>query len=104
MSRLLSGSDAIAAFCAKGHDLFASVSGRLSRDDDRATIDRLWNPFVAAWYEGGQDDPKLVLLRLDPGTAEIWLNENSLLAGIKLLFGMNPQKEYQDDVATVPLG
>ena len=30
-------------------------------------IDRLWNRFVAAWFEGGKDDPKLALLRLDAG-------------------------------------
>lgn len=103
VGKLVSGADAIAAFSAKGHDLFASVSGTLSRDDDRATIDRLWNRFVAAWYEGGKDDPRLVLLRLDPRSAEIWLNESSLLAGVKLLLGMDPQKEYEDNVATVPL-
>jgi general stress protein 26 len=45
-------------FSAKGHDLFASVHGELNLDIDRATIDRLWNKFVAAWFEGGKDDPK----------------------------------------------
>ena len=50
-------------FASKGHDLFASVEGMLVPDNDRATIDRLWNPFAAAWYEGGKDDPQLALLR-----------------------------------------
>ena len=66
-------------------------------------IDRLWNPFVAAWYEGGKDDPKLALLRFDTEGAEIWLNENSLLAGVKMLFGVDPKKDYQDKVANVDL-
>jgi len=69
----------------------------------RATIDRLWNRFVAAWYEGGKDDPKLQLLRFDPARAQVWLNENSLTAGIKLLFGRDPKKEYADKVADVDL-
>ena len=55
------GDRAIATFADKGHDLFATVHGRLSVDNDRAVIDRLWNRFVAAWYEGGKDDPKLTL-------------------------------------------
>ena len=55
---------AIAAFSAKDHDLFASIHGKLSVDQDRQVIDRLWNPFIAAWYDG-KDDPKLVLLRFD---------------------------------------
>lgn len=92
----------IGAFSSKGHDLFASVKGTLSIVNDRATIDRLWNPFVAAWFEG-KDDPKLVLLRLDPDQAEIWLNENNLLAGVKMLFGVDPKKDYADKVAEVNL-
>ena len=39
---------------SKGHDLFATAGGTLSMDNDPAVIDRLWNPFVAAWYEGGR--------------------------------------------------
>jgi general stress protein 26 len=39
-----------------------------------AVIDRLWNRFVAAWYDGGKDDPKLALLRFDAERAEIWLD------------------------------
>jgi general stress protein 26 len=52
-------SRAIATFASKGHDLFATVHGRLSLDNDRATIDRLWNRFVAAWFVGEKDDPNL---------------------------------------------
>jgi len=100
---LTQGHRAIATFVSKGHDLFASVRGTLSIDNDRALIDRLWNPYIAAWYEGGKDDPHLVLIRLDAEEAEIWLDESSLLAGIKMLLGKDPKKEYKDKVATVSL-
>jgi general stress protein 26 len=94
---------AIATFTSKGHDLFATIHGRVSLDRDRATIDRLWNRFVAAWYERGKDDPRLALLRLDAERAEIWLDASSLLAGIKLLLGADPKAEYKDNVAKVAL-
>ena len=94
---------AIASFASKGHDLFATIHGRLTVDNDRATIDRLWNRFVAAWYEGGKDDPKLALLRLDAEKAEIWLNGSSLAAGVKILFGIDPKESYKDKVAEVSL-
>jgi general stress protein 26 len=94
---------AIATFTSKGHDLFATVHGSVSLDRDRATIDLLWNRFVAAWYEGGKDDPRLALLRLDAERAEIWLDASSLLAGIKLLLGADPKAEYKDNVAKVAL-
>lgn len=92
---------AIATFVSKGHDLFATVHGQLSTDTDPEMVERLWNPFIAAWYEGGKDDPNLVLLRFDAEKAEIWLNENNFLAGIKMLFGSDPKKDYKDKVAEV---
>ena len=58
---------------------------------------------MAAWYEGGKDDPKLALLRLDAESAQIWLNENSIFAGIKTLLGVDPKKDYMDKVAEVSL-
>jgi len=92
-----------AYFASKGHDLFAAIEGTLALDNDRATIDRLWSPFVAAWFEGGKDDPKLQLLRFEPAHAQIWLNEHSLFAGFKILFGRDPKEEYKDKTADVRL-
>jgi general stress protein 26 len=104
MVKLLgNGQRAIATFTAKGHDLFASLQGTLRLDNDRRTIDRLWNRFVAAWYEGGKDDPNLALLRFDATRAEVWENENSVIAGIKLMLGADPKKDAQDKVASVDL-
>ncbi len=97
------GDRAIATFTSKGHDLFATVHGTLAIDNDRAVIDRLWNRFVAAWYEGGKDDPKLLLMRLDAEQAEIWLDGSSLIAGIKMLMGSDPKEDYKANVATVNL-
>ncbi len=97
------GAPAVMQFASKGHELFASVQGRLVPDNDRATIDRLWNRFVAAWFEGGKDHPKLQLLRFDGDEAQIWLNEHSTFAGIKLLLGVDPKQDYKDKVAEVSL-
>jgi general stress protein 26 len=97
------GKRAIATFAAKRHALFAAIHGKLVIDNDTAAIDRLWNPFIAAWFEKGKDDPKLTLLRLDADDAQIWENGSSLLAGIKLLFGSDPKRDYKDKVASVDL-
>jgi len=103
VTQVASADRAIASFTSKGHDLFASLHGRLRVDNDRATIERLWNPFVAAWFEGGKDDPKIALLRLDAERAEIWLNASSLVSGVKMLFGVDPKDDYKDNVAKVAL-
>ena len=100
---LRGGSKAIATFTSKGHDLFATVHGKLTLDNDRAMIDRLWNRFVAAWFDKGKDDPKLALLRFDTEQAEIWLDGSSVVAGIKMLLGFDPKEDYKDHVAKVAL-
>ena len=94
-------SRAVATFVSKKHDLFADVHGELRIDNDRRVIDALWNPFIAAWYEGGKDDPNITLLRFEPDKAEIWLDASSILAGIKILLGADPKQEYRDNVAKV---
>jgi hypothetical protein len=43
------------------------------------------------------------LIRFDPDQAQIWLNENSLFAGVKMLMGLDPKTEYRDKVAEVKL-
>jgi general stress protein 26 len=91
-------------FSSKGHDLFASMHGELVLDNNRAIIDKLWNSFVAVWYEGGKDDPKLALLRFDPERAQVWLNENNLWAAFKLLLGRDPKRDYKDKVADIRIG
>ena len=92
----------IMTFASKGHDLWASATGTLVIDNDRAVIDRLWNPFVAAWYDG-KDDPELTLVRYDATDAHIWEDGSSLVAGIKMLMGNDPKEDYRDKAAQVRL-
>jgi len=103
VGRLSKQSRAVATFASKGHDLFATIHGQLRVDNDRAVIDRLWNRFVAAWFEGGKDDPKLTLLRFDPDNAEVWLDASSIFAGIKMLLGVDPKESFKDKVGVVSL-
>ena len=103
VQNLANGDRAIATFTSKGHDLFATIHGSVRLDNDGAVIDRLWNRYIAAWYQGGKDDPQLALLRLDPERAEIWLDASSLVAGIKMLLGADPKADYKGRVAELRL-
>jgi len=94
---------AVVHFAGKGHHLFATLSGELIADNDRAMIDKLWNGFVAAWFEGGKDDPKLQLLRFEPQAAQVWENDHSLLAGVRMLLGHDPKADYADKTAQLRL-
>ena len=95
---------AIGSFASKGHDLFASLRGTIQIVNDRATIDRLWNPIVAEWYEG-KDDPKLALVRFDVENAKIWLSdvEGFLKPALNKLLGRKPEAGIKEKVAEVSL-
>lgn len=87
-NRLSAGGPAMAQFASKGHDLFACITGTLRPETDRAVLDKLWNNSIAAWYEGGKSDPKLVLLRFDLDNAEIWTADASIKGLFKMATGM----------------
>lgn len=95
---------AIAAYASKGHGLFASLRGTLSVDNDRGTIDRLWNPVVAQWYEG-KNDPKLVLLKFEIRDAKIWLSdvEGFLRPALNKLLGREEEAGMDKKVAEIDL-
>jgi general stress protein 26 len=93
---------AVASFVSKGHDLFASLRGRLILDNSRPEIDRLWNPVAAQWYEG-KDDPKMALLRFELDDAKIWQSDigGFLKPAINKLFGRQPEAGMKEKVAEV---
>ena len=95
---------AIASYSAKGHDLFASLRGTLQIVNDTATIDRLWNPIIAEWYEG-KDDPKLALVRFEVEDAKVWLSdvEGFLKPAFNKLFGRKPEAGMKEKVAEISL-
>lgn len=94
---------AIVTYASNGHDMFASIHGTLVVDNDRATIDRLWDGHVEAWFDGGKDDPRLCLVRLDTDRAELWKGGSSFGAAITRLFGSDPKESYKDNIAKVTL-
>ncbi|HET8750053.1 MAG TPA: pyridoxamine 5'-phosphate oxidase family protein [Sphingomicrobium sp.] len=96
--------NAMASFAAKGHGLFASLRGTLRIANEPATIDRLWGPMLAQYYEG-KDDPKLALVRFDIDDAKIWLSdaEGFLKPVLNRLRGRKPEAGLDEKVAEVSL-
>ena len=90
-------SRAVATFVGKGHGLFAHIRGTLIPSEDKAVVDRLWNPFIASWYKDGKSDPDLQLLRFDTESADVWeATPDATLkaAAHKTLFNIDPGKEH----------
>lgn len=83
------GGPATATFASKGHDVFARFTGTLTEETDRARLDKQWNSYVDAWFEGGKDDPNLLMLRMDLGPAAIWAGDVGALNTVKMALGMD---------------
>lgn len=94
-NRVASGGAAMAQFVSKGQDFFACLSGRITADNDRAMIDKLWSKQVEAWFPGGRNDPNLTLIRFDVDDAELWESDLSLTGRLKMIFGgrINPSED-----------
>jgi general stress protein 26 len=86
-NRLAAGGAAMAQYVSKDHDLFACLSGKIVRETDAGVIDRFWSNSVAAWYDKGRDDPKLLMLRMELNDVEIWTADMGLKGWFKLLSG-----------------
>jgi general stress protein 26 len=84
-NRAAKGGDAMVQFVGKGHDFFACLMGHVSQDRDQATIDKLWDNRIEAWFPNGKADA--VLLRFDVESAELWETDVSISGRLKMLFG-----------------
>lgn len=69
------GADAMFTYGSKDQEVWACFHGRLTVDQNRAVIDKHWNPIVAAWYPQGKDDPHLTLLRFDGDDGRVWVSK-----------------------------
>ncbi len=83
-------------------DSYVAVSGTGSLHDDRATIDAHWNEILTAWFPGGKDDPKIVVLQVNLSKGEFWDTKSGLLYTLtsfvkSKLTGTGPADSLQDN-------
>ena len=87
LARAVAGGDGQAEYALAdgGKGLYAVVTGKLSRNDDKALRDELWSTVADSWFDGGKDDPDICILGLVPDTAEVWLTPTS---GLTFAYGI----------------
>jgi len=88
-SRFARMGPATATFSAKGHDLFARFEGMLTQETSRERLEKQWSNFVEAWFPKGQDDPDLLMMRMDLGNASIWSGELGAMNTARMMLGMD---------------
>jgi general stress protein 26 len=60
-----------------GQDYHASLRGPIRQSQDQARLEELWNSLVSAWFDGGPEDPNVVLLEMPLRDAAIWASTDS---------------------------
>lgn len=100
---LAAGGPARADLSAKGHKLFASISGVLTAETDGAVFEKLWSDKVGAWFEGGKNSPSLLLMRLDIYNAEVWQVDMTVKGLLRLFSGSLIQPREAGQHATGPV-
>ena len=60
------------SFANPSDSVYVTVEGDAQVIKDRAKIQELWNPMVAAWFPEGIDDPHLSLIKVSIHYAEYW--------------------------------
>lgn len=53
-------------------DVWVSISGTATINEDKEAIERLFNPMAKAWFPGGPTDPDLELVEVHIDHAEYW--------------------------------
>lgn len=67
------------AYADTAEENYVSIAGRARITRDRAKIDQFWNPFVAAWFPGGKDDPEVAMICVQVDSAEYWDSPSSTM-------------------------
>ena len=91
-------------FAVSTASTWISLAGRAELVDDPARKKALWNAGADAWFPDGEDNPDIVLLRIDAESAEYWDTPggriSTLLSFVKTRVTGEPRK---DDNARVEL-
>ena len=82
----------------KSHDYHACASGTLRENKDPAKVEAYWSPFVAAWFEGGKEDPRMTLVEMVLDEAAIWGSTDSNVKFAWNIAKANIDKEKTPDV------
>ncbi|MGH1416635.1 MAG: pyridoxamine 5'-phosphate oxidase family protein [Geminicoccales bacterium] len=80
------GAQAHFTLTTSDREVYACMSGPITASDDRNKLEDLWSPAAAMWFEGGIDDPKVLLLEMPLHEAAVWtVDANALQFGMEML-------------------
>ena len=86
-------------FQGSPHSDFLVLSGRATVSTDRAKIAELWEPLIKTWFTGGVDDPRITVIKVEPGDGYYWdTKHGNAVAYVKMLVGAAVGTTLDDSV------
>lgn len=82
-------------FANNSSSQYISIYGHATIYNDQQKIDELWTPIANAWFEEGQRDPNVTIIKVTPSDAYYWdTKDGKIISLLKMagsaLFGNNP--------------
>ena len=70
------------------HAGFLSVYGQATISTDRKKIKELWHPLAKVWFTGGEEDPRITVIKVEPTKSHYWDNKHGeAIAFVKMVAG-----------------
>lgn len=88
--------DVCLSFSDQEEGVYVSLSGKATLSDDRALIEKYWNPFVAAWFPEGKDDPDVAMMAIKVQFGEHWKAKESKTFQLYEIAKANLKKDTPD--------
>lgn len=78
---------------------YLTLFGRAEEQRDQAKIDALWTPIVKTWWQGGKDDPNLMLIKFTPEEGYYWdTKHGKMVSFAKMLASVVVGREMDDSI------
>ncbi len=81
------------------HSDFLHLEGIATISRDKAKIKELWKFILKTWFTGGEDDPRITVIKIAPSQGYYWDNKHGkAVAGVKMLIGAATGMTLDDSI------
>ena len=86
-------------FQGSAHSDFLSLYGTASISKDKKKIKELWEPIIKTWFTGGEDDPRIRVIKVEAEQGYYWDNKHgNAVAFVKMMAGAAIGKTMDDSI------
>ncbi len=86
-------------FQGSPHSDFMTLYGKATISKDKQKIKELWQPIIKTWFTGGEDDPRITVIKVTPEDGYYWDTKHGrFVAFAKMVAGAMTGQTLDDSV------